>query len=67
MGTSLIKEGGLGLAAASPTVARAVVRAGEIRPFVRAAQGAAVAGQKLAPPVAGYLMNLPRPDNQPQQ
>ena len=67
MGTSLIKEAGAGLAAASPTVARVTVRAGEVRPFVNAARVATAVGQKVAPPVEGYLMNLPRPGNPQQQ
>jgi hypothetical protein len=63
-GKSLIAEGIAGAVASSPRVARALVRAGEVRPVARAAQGAAKIGQRATPPIAGYLMNLPRPGDQ---
>jgi hypothetical protein len=60
-GKSLIAEGIAGAAMSSPTAARVGQVITEAFPAARVAQGAATVAQKSAPPVAGYLMNLPRP------
>jgi len=54
-GATLGAQYGLGHLLASPTVARGVVKMGEIRPFAKTAAGLAAVGQRIAPAV----------DNQP--